>query len=239
MGVPVLGSWGFTWLRRAARLVGRDLPPTLIADAMVRLGTHGDRYLPWSRGLSLARLRAEPHGVLLGPIRTGILAEKLRTADRRIHLRHPEVVGDLKRLEGALAAGDDPAYPFRLIGRRDTRSNNSWLHNVPGLMGDRCHRLRIHPEDAVRLGVGDGDTVTVRSRVGSIEVEVRITDEVMPGVVSLPHGWGHRYPTNRRVASADPGADYNALIDPRAIEPLAGMAFLNGFPVAVERRASA
>ncbi len=238
MGLPLLDSRVFTWLRRAARLVGADLPPTLVADAMLRLGPLGDRYLPWRAGLSLAKLRQQPHGIVLGPIRTGILEEKLRMPDRKVHLRNAELDGELARLR-ATPAADDPAYPFRLIGRRDPRSNNSWLHNVPGLMDDRCHRLRVHPDDAARLGVSDGETVTLRSRAGAIEVAVRLSDEVMPGVVSLPHGWGHRAPGNRRVAARTPGADYNALIDPRAIEPLAGMAFLNGFPVAVERRLDA
>jgi formate dehydrogenase len=235
MGLPLLDSRVFTWLRRAARLVGGDLTPTLVADAMLRLGPRGDRYLPWRDGLSLAALRRQPHGVRLGPIRTGILGERLRTPDGKVHLHHPEIAGEFARLR-TLPPAADPAYPFRLIGRRDPRSNNSWLHNVPGLMDDRCHRLRVHPDDAARLGVHDGETVTVRSRVGAIEVAVRLSDEVMPGVVSLPHGWGHRAAGNRHVGARTPGADYNALIDPRAIEPLAGMAFLNGFPVSLERQ---
>ena len=107
------------------------------------------------------------------------------------------------------------------------------------MRGDRCKRLRIHPADAERIGLRDGDPAVVRSRVAAIDVEVRVTDEVMPGVVSLPHGWGHAYATNRRVAGADAGPDYNALIDAEIIEPLAGMSFLNGFPVAVEKRTSA
>ena len=102
------------------------------------------------------------------------------------------------------------------------------------MRGERCHRLRMHPDDAARLGLADGLRAVVRSRVSAVEVEVRVTEEVMPGVVSLPHGWGHGYETNRRVATQDPGPNCNALIDQRTIEPLAGMAFLNGFPVAVE-----
>jgi anaerobic selenocysteine-containing dehydrogenase len=167
-------------------------------------------------------------------VRTGVLRERLRTPDRRIHLRNLEIEGEMARLLGT--RDDDAAFPLRLIGRRDPRSNNSWLHNVPALMaGRRCTRLRVHPADAARLGVADGETVRLRSRVRALEVAVRITDEVMPGVVSLPHGWGHRYATNRRVAEGTPGASANALIDHTAIEPLAGMAFLNGFPVAVEK----
>ena len=103
------------------------------------------------------------------------------------------------------------------------------------MRGERCRRLRVHPADASRLGLADGGRAVVRSRVSALEVEVRVTDEVMPGVVSLPHGWGHAYETNRRVAAGDPGPNCNALIDQRVIEPLAGMAFLNGVPVSVER----
>src|SRR5207253_6476009 len=93
---------------------------------------------------------------------------------------------------------------------------------------------RMPPDAARRLGVADGLRAVVLTRVSAVEVDVRVTDEVMPGVVSLPHGWGHRYQTNPRVATQDPGPNCNALIDQRTIEPLAGMAFLNGFPVAVE-----
>jgi anaerobic selenocysteine-containing dehydrogenase len=233
----MLDSRVFDLMRRAARLFGSDIRPRALLDLLVRLGPAGDRFLPWSNGLSLAKLAANPHGVLLGPIRTGIMAEKLHTPDRKIHLHDPEIAAEVDRLR-AVAAAPPPngAYPFRLIGRRDARSNNSWLHNVPRLMeGERCTRLRIHPDDAARLGLRDDETARVRSRVGALEVPVRVTDEVMPGVVSLPHGWGHGYPTNRRVAAAAPGASYNTLVDHTAIEPLAGMSFLNGFPVAVER----
>jgi anaerobic selenocysteine-containing dehydrogenase len=235
MGLPVLNSRLAAWLRRALRLVGRDFSPRRVIDGMIRLGPRGDRYLPWRRGFTLARLAAHPHGVALGELRTGVLREKLRTPDRKVRLWHPEIERELARLHRATAEPEDPGYPLRLIGRRDLRSNNSWLHNVPKLMaGDRCRRLRIHPDDAARLGLVDGGRAVVRSRVGALEAEVRVTDEVMPGVVSLPHGWGHRYATNRRVASRDPGPNCNALIDERVIEPLSGMAFLNGFPVRVE-----
>jgi len=234
MGLPMLDSRVVDLLRRGARFFGRDLPPRALLDLLVRFGPAGDRFVPWSSGLSLAKVAAHPHGMPLPPIRTGILAEKLRTADRKIHLVDPEIAGDLERLRPGAGAGD-PRYPLRLIGRRDTRSNNSWLHNVPRLMDEPCTRLRMHPADAQGIGVADGDVARVRSRVGEIEVQVRVTDEVMPGVVSLPHGWGHAGPTNRRVASARPGASYNALIDGGAMDPLSGMSFLNGFPVAVER----
>src|SRR5262249_3644362 len=183
---------------------------------------------------NLKKLAASPHGVRLGEVETGVLERKLRTADRRIHLRRPEIEAELARLAQEGDRAESPEFPLRLIGRRDSRSNNSWLHNVPKLMqGDRCRRLRIHPDDAGRLGIVDGGRAVVRSRVGALEVEVRITDEVMPGVVSLPHGWGHDSSANR-VATREPGPNCNALVDARDIEPLAGMSRLNGMPVCVE-----
>jgi formate dehydrogenase len=239
MGLAPLNSQVLGWIRSGLKLVGSDISPRWLLDLLIRFGPYGDRFLPWRTGWSLAKVAAEPHGVRLPPIRTGILRDKLRTADKKVHLWADELGGELARLRRLGEQGEDPAYPFRLIGRRDGRSHNSWLHNVPKLMrGERCRRLRMHPRDAAGLGLADGDRVRVRSRVGAIEVDVRVSDEMMPGVVALPHGWGHRYPTNRRVASRDPGPNVNELIDQRAIEPLAGMAFLNGFPVAVERAAS-
>ncbi len=235
MGLRFLDDTFAAWTRWALRLVGGDFSQRWLADAMIRTGPHGDRYLPWGSGLNVARLAALPHGVRLGELRTGILAEKLLTADHKISLRAVEIEGEMARLLASAGEGTRLAdYPFRLVGRRDNRSNNSWLRNVPKLMrGDRCRRLRIHPDDAARLGVVDGGRARVRSRVAALEVDVRITDEMMPGVVSLPHGWGETT-TDRRVADAAPGPNCNALVDQRAIEPLAGMALLNGFPVAVE-----
>ncbi len=238
MGLPYLNNRAAHWMRRALRLAGRDFSPRWIMDAMIRLGPVGDRFLPWRDGFTLAKLARQPHGVRLGPPQTGVLAQKLRTDDGKIHLWNTQLEGELARLGSETSRPDDPAYPFRLIGRRDGRSHNSWLHNVPKLMrGERCRRLRINPADAERLGLADGARAVVRSSVASVGVEVRVSDEMMPGVVSLPHGWGHTYATNRRVASSDPGPNCNALIDQRVIEPLSGMAFLNGFPVAVERAA--
>jgi anaerobic selenocysteine-containing dehydrogenase len=239
MGVPFLNSRLATALRRLLRLVGRDFSPRWIMDAMIRLGPRGDRFLPWSTGFNLTKLAAAPHGVRLGEVATGVLARKLRTPDRRIHLRRPEIEGELGRLARETAQPESPDFPLRLIGRRDPRSNNSWLHNVPKLMqGDRCRRLRVNPDDAARLGLHDGGRAVIRSRVAALDVEVRVTDEVMPGVVCLPHGWGHDSPRNR-VATRDPGPNCNALVDERDIEPLAGMSRLNGMPVRVERAPAA
>jgi formate dehydrogenase len=240
MGLTYLANPVAHWVRRALRLVGRDFSPRWLLDGMIRTGPMGDRYLPWSSGWNLARLMQHPHGVRLGALRTGILHEKLLTDDKRVHLRNEHVAREAERLLRDPLTADDPEFPLRLIGRRDNRSNNSWLRNVPRLMrGHRDRRLRLHPEDAARLGVADGEVVRIRSRVGAVEGEVRITDEVMAGVVSLPHGWSDGVETHRRVvAELGRGPNCNELVDHRVVEPLAGMAWLNGYPVRVEKIAA-
>jgi anaerobic selenocysteine-containing dehydrogenase len=122
-----------------------------------------------------------------------------------------------------------------LIGRRQLRSNNSWMHNLPALVKgrDRC-TLHIHPEDAARLGLADGGRVLVRSAAGRLEAPVELTDAIMPGVVSIPHGWGHDAPGVRMgVASAHAGVNSNVLADESLVEPLSGNAVLNGIPVEI------
>ena len=236
MGLTYLANPVAHWLRRGLKLFGREFSPRWIIDGMIRTGPMGDKYLPWSNGWNVDRLREHPHGVKLGEIRTGILREKLMTADKRVHLRSDDIGREAERLL-AEALPTTPDFPFQLIGRRDLRSNNSWLRNLPKLMrGDRDRRLRLHPDDAGRIGLVDGEVVRVRSRVGAVDAEVRITDEIMPGIVSLPHGWSDGVETHRRVvAELGRGPNCNELIDHREIEPLAGMAWLNGFPVAVEK----
>ena len=236
MGLTYLANPAAHWLRRALKAAGRDFSPRWIIDGMIRTGPFGDWYLPWSKGWNVARLQQHPHGVRIGTLRTGIIREKLLTKDKRIHLRSDDVAREAERIlaEGAPTTDE---FPMQLIGRRDLRSNNSWLRNVPKLMrGDRDRRLRVHPEDADRLQIADGEMVRVRSRVGAVEAEVRVSDELMPGVVSLPHGWSDGVETHRRVvAELGRGPNCNDLVDQRVIEPLAGMAWLNGFPVTVEK----
>src|ERR671926_815218 len=120
-----------------------------------------------------------------------------------------------------------------LIGRRQLRSNNSWMHNLePLVKGKESCTAHVHPDDASRLGLVNGERARVASRVGEIEVQVEVTDAVMPGVVSIPHGWGHGAPgTQMSVAAAHPGANSNALADETLIDPLSGNAILNGIPV--------
>ena len=237
MGLPFLNNRMLHRMRRLLRVFGTELTPRAVFDALVRSGPRGDRFLPWKKGFRLKLLRAHPHGVSLGTVRTGVLRERVRTPNGRVQLWNAELGAELERLRRCLDAPQDQGFPFSLIGRRDLRSANSWLHNIPKLMaGKRCRALRMHPSDAAGLGIADGEVVTVRSRIGELQAELRISDEVMRGVVSLPHGWGHRHPTNRKLAVREPGPEYNALIDQRQMEALAGMALLNGYPVAVDRR---
>ncbi|WP_158587880.1 molybdopterin-dependent oxidoreductase [Actinomadura logoneensis] len=199
-------------------------------DMMLRLGPYGEGFGADPNGLTLARLRDEhPHGVDLGPLKPR-LGEVLCTASGRVELCPPAFAADVDRLAAAL---DAPRHDLVLIGRRQLRSNNSWLHNVPELLGgsNTC-TLQLNPADAERFGIAEGTRVRVTSRTGSVEAVASPTDTVMPGVVSLPHGWGHDLPgTRTRVAAARPGVSANAVTDDRLIDPLSGNAAFNGVPV--------
>ena len=185
--------------------------------------------------LSLGDLRAAPHGLDFGPLES-CLPQRLLSADGRIQLAPPSLLADLPRLWAALAAVP-PA--LTLIGRRQLRSNNSWMHNTPRLMRgpDRC-TLMLSPADAARLGVASGDSVTVSSRVGRVTVPAEVTDTLMASVVSLPHGFGHgRGGVRLGVAAQHPGVSYNDLADPLLLDELTGNAAVSGVPVEVVRAA--
>ncbi|MCW2650271.1 MAG: anaerobic dehydrogenase, typically selenocysteine-containing [Mycobacterium sp.] len=196
-------------------------------DMMLRLGPYGDAFGAKPEGLTLERLKAHPHGIDFGPLQPRI-PEVLATRSGTIELGPAALIADAERLRESLArAADD----FVLIGRRHLRSNNSWMHNLPALSGgtNRC-TLQIHPDDARRLGLVD--TAVVKGLGGEVRVPVEITANIRPGVVSLPHGWGHDLPdTKLAVASQDPGVNVNKLNDGRNLDPLSGTAVLNGIPV--------
>jgi anaerobic selenocysteine-containing dehydrogenase len=226
-----------------------------LLDLMLRTGAYGAEYGGWVRllaglpgfdalrkqltapgrrpaGLSLARLRAAPHGVDLGPLEPNLL-RRLATRDGRVQLAPELHLADLAR---AAAALPPPTAGLVLVGRRHVRSNNSWLHNSQRLVKGkpRC-TLLMHPEDATRHGVLDGAAVRLRSRVGEVEVVAELTTDMMPGVVSLPHGWGHdREGIRLGVASRHAGVSINDVIDDQRIDALTGTAVLNGTPVEVE-----
>lgn len=201
-------------------------------DLFLRSGPYGDRFIPGHPGLNLKRLKAQPHGLKLGPL-TSCLPQRLATSHKQIQLAPPECVKDLKRLQKTLA---QPIPDFVLIGRRHLRSNNSWMHNsLPLVKGPKACMLLMHPADAMRLGVQKGRCVRMRSRVGEVVVPVEVSDKIMPGVVSLPHGWGHHRPgVKLQVAQAHAGISMNDLTDENLLDELSGTASLNGIPVQLE-----
>ncbi|MCL6641248.1 MAG: molybdopterin-dependent oxidoreductase, partial [Candidatus Rokubacteria bacterium] len=208
--------------------------PERVLDLMLRTGPYGDGFGTNPDGISLATLEANPHGVDLGPLQPRV-PEVLRTASGMIELAPPEIVEDVRqRLRPALDRPADGALV--LVGRRDLRSNNSWMHNLPVLVKGRPRcTLQVHPHDAARLGVADGAPVRVRSEAGEVVVGAEVTDTVMPGVVSLPHGWGHDLDGVRlAVARAHAGVNSNVLAPADMFDPLSGNAVLNGIPVTVE-----
>jgi anaerobic selenocysteine-containing dehydrogenase len=207
-------------------------------DFLLRTGPAGDLFGLRRSGLSLAKVERHPHGIVLeDQIATGMLPKKVRHRDGRVHLDDPAIASELRRLAGLNGSPDE--FPLKLIGMRELRSHNSWMHNAPMLLrGGRSHALRIHPEDAERAGLADGDRARVASEAGAVEIAVKVTDEMTTGTVALPHGWGHR--GGWRLANRTDGVNVNLLApsEPESLEPLAGMAHLNGIPVRVEPAAS-
>src|SRR3954468_2425940 len=197
--------------------------PERILDLMLRFGPYE---------LTLKDLEENPHGLDLGPMRPRI-PEVLRTASGKVELAPSLIVEDVDRLRASVERYSDDGMV--LIGRRQLRSNNSWMHNLEPLVKgkDRC-TMHVHPSDASRLGLSDGGFASVRSRVGEVSAPVEVTDAIMPGVVSIPHGWGHGAPGSRMAVAAEhPGVNSNVLADETLFEPLSGNAVLNGIPVEV------
>ncbi|MEU0881757.1 molybdopterin oxidoreductase family protein [Lentzea sp. NPDC005914] len=182
-------------------------------------------------GVSLQQLLDNPHGIDLGPL-TSRLPEILRTVSGKIELTPEPIMNDLPRV---LMALETPETDMVLVGRRHLRTNNSWMHNVPALVkGKPLCTLLVNPGDATRIGLVDGATAQVTSRVGKIEVLVEVTGDIAPGVVSMPHGWGHDQPgTQLTVAREHAGVNVNLLTDDLRIDPLSGTAVLNGTRVQV------
>ena len=214
----------------AERVMSR-LGPEAIIELGLRTGPFGlKRGL---KGLSLAKLRAEPHGIDLGPLEPR-LPGRLGTRDRKVQLAPKVYLDDLPRLARRFT---QPDAGLVMIGRRHLRSNNSWLHNSERLVKGppRC-TLMIHPDDASQRGLADGAQARVATAKGAIELPVEVTDTVMPGVVSVPHGWGHgRAGVKLSVAAKHPGASINDVIDPARVDELSGTSALTGQPVEVTR----
>lgn len=190
--------------------------PERLLDIMLRGGPYP---------LDLAQVQKGP--VDLGPLQPR-LPEVLRTASGLVELAPPELVQDLQRLQ-------PQAAEFVLIGRRELRSNNSWMHNLPLLVkGPPLCTLLIHPQDAEKLGLQDGALATVSTSEASLEIPVEISDAIMPGVVSIPHGWGH-HETGQQVAAQHAGVNVNRLLSTTRLDPLSGNAVQNAVPVSIAR----
>jgi len=220
---------------RVATQLGQEpqpsIPPHEIIDFGLQAGPYADK------GLSLEKLRENPSGIDLGPLQPQ-LPERLFTADRKITCNTPQPMSDLARLKGEFSHTGVGAggQRLRLIGRRHVRSNNSWMHNYHRLVKGK-HRctLLMHPEDMYARDIEDEDEVTVKSRVGAVTVPVQASEDIMPGVVSLPHGYGHDRPGIRLgIAAQEPGVSCNDITDELYLDTLSGNAAVNGVPVRVE-----
>jgi len=213
------------------RALGDRRGPERLLDLALRGGPYGDRFGLVPDGVNLAKVAAAPAGIDLGPLAERI-PEVLRTPSGKIDLAPPMIVDDVARACADLAR---PVPDLVIVGRRQLRSNNSWMHNLPILAKGpfRCVAL-VNPSDASRIGVADGARARITNGDRSIDVTVELTDEMMPGVVSLPHGWGHDQPgTQMRVAAERPGANLNAILDENRRDPLSGNAVLGGVPIAM------
>ena len=218
----------------ARALLGEERGPMRLVDAMIRVGPYGDRFEPGSDGLNLPKLKAEQHGLDLGPLKPR-LPGALATPDKKLHLVHDHLRADLPRLAARLEERSREGQ-LLLVGRRQIRNMNSWLHNLPALAKgrDRC-TLLIHPEDAARAGIEDRGKARVRSRIGEVVVPCEVTDEMMPGVVSLPHGFGHGMKGTRMTVAEEkqPGACSNYLTDEVPLDVPSGTHVANGIPVEI------
>jgi anaerobic selenocysteine-containing dehydrogenase len=217
----------------AVDLVLDLLPPRNPLRGLAKLSPLNRHWQALPKGLSIAALRDNPNGVDLGPLQPS-LPDRLFTRDGMINLAPRRYLQDVERLHRHLV--QPVADELRLIGRRHVRSNNSWMHNSHRLVKgkDRC-TLIIHPRDASRLGLQAGDSAQVTAEDRQIVVPVEITDEIMPGVVSIPHGWGHDRPgTGQSVATSHAGASINDLLSDQQVDPLIGTSVLNGQAVAVK-----
>ncbi len=217
------------------RAVSAYRGPERLIDLALRAGPFGDRFGLKPDGLTLAKLYASDGGVDLGPL-SPRLPEALRTPSGRVELAPAPLLAELARAAQKL---DEPAPALVVVGRRQVRSNNSWMHNLPTLAKgrNRC-TLLVHPSDATRYGLVDGGRARIAARMHTavVEAEVEVSDAMMPGVVSLPHGWGHDVEgTRMNVAAVQPGANLNAVLDERVRDPLSGNAVLSG--VAIELHA--
>jgi anaerobic selenocysteine-containing dehydrogenase len=245
LGFAAVSGVAAKWIgtSRAARLAQRAVAPVVhrmtpsrVVDLLLRAGRDGDHFGLRRNGLSLAKLRAQPRGVVLAPhVETGVAGKRIKHRDHRVHLGDDRIAAELRRLLETPPATAD--FPLLMIGRREVRSHNSWMHNTPRFRdGARQHRALVNPADALAAGIADGDSVRVVSASGAIQLPAEFTDDVEPGTIAVPHGWGHRG-GGWQTANVAGGANVNELTSARAedLEGLSGMAHLNGVAVRLEK----
>jgi anaerobic selenocysteine-containing dehydrogenase len=225
---PVYGSTPDDVLKA----LGDKRGPERLLDLMIRTGAYGDGFGKNPDGLSLDKLLEHPHGIDLGPL-TPRIPEILKTQSAKIELAPQPLVEDVNRLRDFM---NEKSAPYVMVGRRHILSNNSWMHNLPTLMKgpDRC-TLQLHPDDASKLGLKDGDSARIKTDAGQVVAPVEITGDLQPGVVSLPHGYGHNLDgIQMQVAESHPGINSNLLACEDAFDPLTGTSILNGIAVTIE-----
>jgi len=213
-------------LSRWGRLLAAT--PERLISAMLRRSGVGSRR---------EHLRKWPHGRLLEDNQPGTFLGTARvlTDDGKVHLAPAEIVTHARHLEQSYARELQDRERLKLITKRELRSLNSWLHNNPRLVSDRTNYLYVHPDDAAQLAVREGDLVEVTSAFDAVQVPVRVTDEMMPGTVALPYGWGHADADGLSVAQQHPGVNSNHLAGDglQNVEALSGMSHLSGIVVDV------
>jgi anaerobic selenocysteine-containing dehydrogenase len=216
------------------KTVAKRNGPQRLLDLGLRAGPYGDQFGLKPSGLNLDKVMAAEGGIDLGPLEPRV-PEVLRTPSGKIELAPPMLLVDLKR---AAAGLNQPSAELVIIGRRQLHSNNSWMHNLPALAKSGSCTALVNPSDAQRLGLISGSKARITSSKGSVEAEVEISEDMMPGVVSLPHGWGHNLPGAKlTVAAAQPGTNLNALLDENQRDPLSGDQVLSGVPIQMMRLA--
>lgn len=236
LGGGPTGVWPIDAFFRWGRRVGVRWKPDSTIDLLLRLGPYGDRFLPWRKGLNLKKLKTATHGMDLGPMRPGIEHRSWHPGGK-MKLDAPVILAAIDELASSLSANQRADGDLLLVGRRDLRGNNSWMHNVAKLVAgkERCVLL-VHPEDAERAGIADGETAILENHVHRARVPVRVSNEMRPGVVSLPHGWGHLDSAPwQRVAGANPGISINDWTDDQNVESVVGQSILNGVSVRLRK----
>ncbi len=235
-GVSLFGSRAAQGVMRLLqRLVGvrresgvREVPQKLLLSLLLRATRNG----------SFAQLLEAPHGRLRPEPRGGdFLGERVLTADGRVRLAPPRMLELAHGLEAAFESELGSAGELRLITRRHVKTHNSWTHNDEAFAREGAtNHLYVHPDDAVRLGLGDGELADVRSKTGAVRLPVRLLADLQPGTVALPHGWGHQHARGLSVAASTSGVNVNLLAadGPEAVDPVSGMAHLTGIPVEVK-----